>query len=380
MNYSILAAAASACVLSSSASADLITWGTPLDTTSLSEVSTNGSLVVAHNLAGPGSPDVVLNGVTFTQLVPNEWDSGGSSLMSLSTTGDTDFDDFLRTARTTFGTPSGNPTGYGAIRLDTLGTMELGKTYEVQVWYCDQRSGALRDRIMNLSSTVGGVITNGGIATNLATLGQGAISGDVDADPNDLNGAGDTVFGQYCIGTLTRSSADPLWLLVEGSHPSAGQNLRPHVTGFQLREVNIGDSYCAAALNSTGTTAKISASGSSIASLNDLTIEVTDMPPLAFGFFLTSTTQGFVMNPGGSAGNLCLGGAIGRSVGPGQIQNSGTAGEISLELDLTQHPTPGGLVTVVAGDTWNFSAWFRDTDAGGQPTSNFCNGVELTFQ
>ncbi|MEM9801024.1 MAG: hypothetical protein AAGA20_11920, partial [Planctomycetota bacterium] len=89
--------------------------------------------------------------------------------------------------------------------------------------------------------------------------------------------------------------------------------------------------------------------------------------------------QSFVVNPGGSAGNLCLGGSIGRFVGPGQIQNSGAAGAISLATNLDLQPTPTGPVQVVAGETWNYTCWFRDS-ASGTPTSNFSDGLEVIFQ
>ncbi len=142
---------------------------------------------------------------------------------------------------------------------------------------------------------------------------------------------------------------------------------------------SIGTSYCAANPISTGTTASISAAGSAAAAANDLTLTATNMPTNAFGFFLASQGQGFTMNPGGSQGNLCLGGAIGRYVGPGQIQNSGGAGEISLVIDLTTTPTPTGPVTIQAGETWSFQAWHRDAVAGSA-TSNFTDGLEVAFQ
>lgn len=56
---------------------------------------------------------------------------------------------------------------------------------------------------------------------------------------------------------------------------------------------------------------------------------------------------------GGSLGNLCLNGGIGRYVALGQLKNSGATGSFSLALDLTQTPTPMGLVSVAAGQTWN---------------------------
>jgi len=139
-----------------------------------------------------------------------------------------------------------------------------------------------------------------------------------------------------------------------------------------------GTNYCTANANSTGVAASMSASGSNSASANDLVLEANDLPINSFGFFLTSQTQGSVGNPGGSQGNLCLGGAIGRYVGPGQIQNSGAGGQITLAIDNTQIPQPTGFVAVAAGETWNFQAWHRDA-VGGSATSNFTDGYEITF-
>ncbi len=144
--------------------------------------------------------------------------------------------------------------------------------------------------------------------------------------------------------------------------------------------MEVGSNYCMAAANSTGVAAQISAKGTTQVADNDLTLLVVSLPSNAFGYFLTSQVQGFVMNPAGSTGNLCLVGEIGRYVGAGQIQNSGTAGEMSLAIDLTQTPQPTGLVSIAAGETWNFQAWFRDTDGSGVATSNFTDGLEIDFQ
>ncbi|MFT7679775.1 MAG: hypothetical protein ACI8QC_003780, partial [Planctomycetota bacterium] len=47
--------------------------------------------------------------------------------------------------------------------------------------------------------------------------------------------------------------------------------------------------------------------------------------------------------------------------------------------DLTALPAPfGGPIMVMPGDTWNFTAWFRD--ANPINTSNFTDAVEITFQ
>jgi hypothetical protein len=123
----------------------------------------------------------------------------------------------------------------------------------------------------------------------------------------------------------------------------------------------------------------MSADGTSNVMNNDVRLVASDLPLSAFGFFLTSRARGLILNPGGSHGNLCLAGSIGRFVGPGQIQNSGALGEIALQLNLTTMPTPTGFVSVVAGDTWNFTAWYRDA-IGGSATSNFADGLEIVFQ
>lgn len=140
----------------------------------------------------------------------------------------------------------------------------------------------------------------------------------------------------------------------------------------------IGTAYCAANSNSTGVAGLLGAQGSAAVSANTVALTASQLPLNSFGFFLTSRTQGFIAGPGGSSGNLCLGGSIGRYVGPGQIKNSGAAGAFSLTLDLTRHPTPTGFIVVVAGDTWNFQAWFRDS-ALGAATSNFTRGLTVTF-
>ena len=140
-----------------------------------------------------------------------------------------------------------------------------------------------------------------------------------------------------------------------------------------------GANYCSANLNSTGVAGEISAMGSAIATANDLTLIASSVPPLAFGFFLASQTQGLVPNPGGSSGNLCVTGAVGRYVGSGQIQQSTSAGTFELSIDLNMTPQPTGFVSIAAGETWNFQGWHRDTGPAG-PTSNFTNGLSLDFQ
>ncbi len=138
----------------------------------------------------------------------------------------------------------------------------------------------------------------------------------------------------------------------------------------------ITTNYCGpAAPNSTGMGAAISGFGSTFAADNNVTLTASQLPPNQFGYFLNSQTQGFVQGVPNSQGNLCLGGNIGRY--RDDVLNSGPAGSFSLTLDLTQTPTNTGVTAILAGETWNFQAWFRD--ANPNPTSNFTDAMSVDF-
>ena len=142
----------------------------------------------------------------------------------------------------------------------------------------------------------------------------------------------------------------------------------------------LGTSYCTPAVpNSTGASGVMAATGSASLVANDVTLIARSLPLNSFGYFLTSSMQGNVPQPGGSQGVLCLGGNIGRFVGPGQILNSGAGGTFSLAIDNTALPTPQGPVAAMAGQAWNFQSWHRDS-VGGAATSNFTDGLTITWQ
>ena len=171
---------------------------------------------------------------------------------------------------------------------------------------------------------------------------------------------------------------------VDGAPAVEGTNIRIDPVGIlgsliTVLPESIGTNYCAANSNSTGVAAAMGATGSPNVGANFLTLDCSSMPQLVFGFFIVSRDGGFVANPGGSSGNLCLSGAIGRFVGPGQIQNSGLGGTINWQVDLTALPQPNGFESATAGDIWRFQCWFRDSN-GTQVTSNFSDGLSITFQ
>ncbi len=141
----------------------------------------------------------------------------------------------------------------------------------------------------------------------------------------------------------------------------------------------VGGAFCPAAVpNSTGAGGTLEAIGQVSAGKNDLTLHSASLPPNSFGLFIVSRTARYQAQPGGSLGSICLGGQVGRYVGPGQVQNSGSAGEFELALDLNSIPQPLGAAAVQAGDTWRFQAWFRDM-VGGVPESNFTEAVRVQF-
>jgi probable HAF family extracellular repeat protein len=148
---------------------------------------------------------------------------------------------------------------------------------------------------------------------------------------------------------------------------------------FRYTVSQLGAPFCANAIaNSTGCVGRVRASGSNVVSTNMFTLSVEYLSLNSFGFFITSRDQGSTYPVNNSQGRLCLGGFIGRFVGPGQIRNSGMTGTFSLAIDLTAMPTPFGSVAVQPGDAWHFQAWHRD--ANPTLTSNFTDAVSVTFQ
>ncbi|QDV06808.1 hypothetical protein Poly30_23230 [Planctomycetes bacterium Poly30] len=142
--------------------------------------------------------------------------------------------------------------------------------------------------------------------------------------------------------------------------------------------IEFGTGYCRANVNSTGQPGLLAGSGSLLTADNFVRLTASQMPASAFGFFLVSRTQGFVANPGGSQGSLCLVGSIGRYDGSGQVQQSDASGSFALHIDILAIPQPNGTFAAFPGETWNFQAWYRD-GVNGSATSNFSNGLQLDF-
>ncbi len=150
------------------------------------------------------------------------------------------------------------------------------------------------------------------------------------------------------------------------------------VQDFGYEPASIGVRVCAPAVtNSTGQAGRIRAAGSLVAGDNDLTLVASRLPAGSLGYFIVSASPGFITNPGGSTGHLCLLPPFGRYVPfAAAVAADGT---MLLPIDLTTIPQPTSTVSVAPGESWYFQLWHRDS-AVGIPTSNFTDAVGVTFQ
>ncbi|MEL6715977.1 MAG: hypothetical protein AAFP86_19510, partial [Planctomycetota bacterium] len=125
--------------------------------------------------------------------------------------------------------------------------------------------------------------------------------------------------------------------------------------------------------NSTAERGRLSAIGSAAASENDLTLVADRLPVGQTVLFLGGRSSGFLANPGGSAGDLCLGFPFARY--SADLRTSDAAGRAVLALLLPFTPEGIGTVPILAGETWFWQAWHREPASGSHLTS----AVSVTF-
>lgn len=130
--------------------------------------------------------------------------------------------------------------------------------------------------------------------------------------------------------------------------------------------------YCTSTVNSSGSAAQVSWSGSTSLAANDLVLLASDAAAKQFGFFYYGA--GETQTPLGD-GFLCVGGALFRLV---PAVKTDAAGGIARPVDYTQPPMSSGAGQVTSGSTWKFQFWFRDVPAGGAG-SNTTDGLSVTF-
>lgn len=174
-------------------------------------------------------------------------------------------------------------------------------------------------------------------------------------------------------------AADPRGNVLTLAQTAAGAAPTELILAKFVQNGPAGAAYCGPAqLNSTGQPASLRALGPSTLSANNVTLRVDNLPTGTPTLFLASRTQGLAMNVGGGQGTLCLGGSIGRFLGPGELRFSDSGGSSSLQLDLGHLPQPMGRVAAIVGESWNLQAWYRDSNPS--PTSNLTDGVSVMVQ
>jgi hypothetical protein len=142
----------------------------------------------------------------------------------------------------------------------------------------------------------------------------------------------------------------------------------------------VGSVICAGVANSTGEGARLVALGSEVLASNDLSLRAMDLPAGAACVFMFSRMPGLVLQPGGSQGQLCLGGSVGRFLGQGEVGPSTEGGLAALDVDLTLLPGGGVAGRPGPGDTLYFQAWYRDRHPGTAATNNLTSCVAVTLR
>lgn len=135
-------------------------------------------------------------------------------------------------------------------------------------------------------------------------------------------------------------------------------------------ETGLGTSYCTSTPNSSGGAAVISASGSTSLAANDLALSAGPVPDGQFGIFYYGPNQT----------QVAFGNGFQCVAGPNLARLPVTVtagGSLDTLMDNTMPPYPA--VTILAGSTWNFQAYFRDPAAGGA-MFNLSDALQLTFQ
>ncbi|MEM6569682.1 MAG: hypothetical protein AAF957_14835 [Planctomycetota bacterium] len=174
-------------------------------------------------------------------------------------------------------------------------------------------------------------------------------------------------------GGADENSSFALWT----AHGNLGTDL--DVGGAIVVETTslvVGRQYCDANENVSGESAWMRVIGNQSATFNHR-LQCQNLPVDTFGYFIVGNGSAVTPNPGGSAGNLCVSGSVGRY--SNFVASSGSDGFLSLLIDPQAIPQPNGTVAAVPGDTWYFQCWTRDSQ-GGMATSNFSNGVSVSFR
>lgn len=133
-----------------------------------------------------------------------------------------------------------------------------------------------------------------------------------------------------------------------------------------------GTSFCQSSINSAGTSALISSSGSASVTANDLVLHVTGAVAMQMGLFYYGSSQ---IQVAFGDGFRCVGGTTAR-FNPALMSDA--SGDVARWVDCTQPPAGSGPTQILPGSTWYFQYWYRDVAAGGAGF-NLTDGLGVSF-
>ncbi|MEL6428345.1 MAG: hypothetical protein AAFR54_04145 [Planctomycetota bacterium] len=141
----------------------------------------------------------------------------------------------------------------------------------------------------------------------------------------------------------------------------------------------VGTQVCAGVPDPlTGVAPILQLSGSTVAAANALELTISSLPPNAFLLPLVSQDFGFLANPGGSTGNLCINGpTLGRS--DAGVFFGGLPGIVSTPINLTLIRQGTGFTSATAGSTFAWQAWYRAA-VGGVLVTHLTEARSVTFR
>ena len=134
----------------------------------------------------------------------------------------------------------------------------------------------------------------------------------------------------------------------------------------------LGEPYCNGLLNGPGASTSLAAFGIPRVDAGPIRVVASELPANQSGLLICGRDANQAMLPG-TQGALCIGGALGRF----PVQNSGSAGLIETQVDLTALPL-SPPVAAMTGETWRFQMWYRA--APPAIPSNLSPAVRVTFE
>ena len=204
---------------------------------------------------------------------------------------------------------------------------------------------------------------------------------DAAGNPSDVVDIFDATTMTWSLGPPLPASNTRMHAVASGprAYAASGVGLTTDLYAYESAP-SIGTVYCTPSVpNSSGLSARIEAVGNNLSGIPlpyRVELHTAAMPRTQFTYLIASQNPGLILNPGGSAGTLCLGGSILR-IWP-SLTNTGFEGRTRFELDTSHVAGVGQPHSIQAGQTWHFQAWVRDFLPNGA-TSNFTDGLAVMF-